>query len=90
MNIYSLAVLVLFERENVFVEVFLKLLVGKIDVELLEPIHLKILEPKNVQNPNEGEGLFACKRNNYVGMSAMVQRQATQLPTYNIRLKVFK
>ena len=48
MNIYSLAVLVLFEKEDVFVEVFLKLLVGKIDVELLEPIHLKILEPKNV------------------------------------------
>ena len=88
MNIYSLAVLVLFEREDVFVEVFLKLLIGKIDVELLKSIHLKILEPKNVQNPNEGKGLFACKRNTKSCMSAMVQGKvkasnpATYIHTY--------
>ena len=53
-----LAVFVLLEREYVFVEVLLKFLVGKVDVELLVSIHLEILKPENVQNPNKAKGLF--------------------------------
>ena len=45
-----------------FVEVFLELLVGKIDVELLESVHLKILKPKNVQNSDKDKRLLACWR----------------------------
>ena len=51
----SLAVLMLFQGENVLVEVFLELLVGKVDVELLKPIHFKIFKPKNIENTNEGK-----------------------------------
>ena len=57
-----LAVFVLLEREYVFVEVLLKFLVGKVDVELLVSIHLEILKPENVQNPNKAKGLFPYKR----------------------------
>ena len=56
-----LAVLVLFQREDVLVEVLLKFLVGKVNVELLESIHIKILEPKDVENTNEGKRLLAWR-----------------------------
>ena len=45
-----------------FVEVLLKFLVGKVDVKLLESIHLEILKPENVQNSNKAKGLFPYKR----------------------------
>ena len=50
-----------------FVEVLLQLLVGKVDVELFESVHFEILKTENVQNPNEGKGLFACERNSIGG-----------------------
>ena len=56
--VVSLAVFVLFQGEDVLVEVFLKLLVGKVDVELFKSIHFKILKPENVKNTNEGKRLF--------------------------------
>ncbi len=37
------------------VEVLLQLLVGKVDVELLKPVHVEVLEAKDVQNANERE-----------------------------------
>ena len=55
----SLAVLMLFQREDVLVEVFLELLVGKVDIELLKSVHIEILKPKNVQNANKGKRLLA-------------------------------
>ena len=54
-RMHSLAVLVLLQRENVLVEILLQLLVGEVDVELLEAVHLEVLEPKDVEHPNEGE-----------------------------------
>ena len=44
------------------VEVLLKLLVGKVDVELFKSIHLKILKTKYVQNTDEGK-CFLTYRN---------------------------
>ena len=41
------------------VEVLLKLLVGKVDVELLESINFKVLEAKDVQDPDKLEVLLA-------------------------------
>lgn len=38
-----------------FVEVLLKLLVGKVDVELFKSIHFKVFKTENVQHSNEGE-----------------------------------
>ena len=51
----SLAVFVLFKGKYVFVEVFLKLLVGKVDVELFKSIHFKVFKTENVQHSNERE-----------------------------------
>lgn len=55
---HLLIILVLFQGEDVFVEILLQLLIGKIDVELLKSIDLKVLKPKNVQNTNEGKLLL--------------------------------
>ena len=41
------------------VEVLLQLLVGKVDVELLEAVDLKVLKAKDVEHPDEGEPLQA-------------------------------
>ena len=35
------------------VEILLQLLVGEVDVELFEPVHLEVLKAKNVQDTNE-------------------------------------
>ena len=37
------------------VEVFLKLLIGKVDVELLKTVHSEILEAKDVKDTHKGE-----------------------------------
>ena len=37
------------------VEVLLQLLIGKVDVELLKAVHFKVLEPEDVEHPNEGK-----------------------------------
>ena len=38
-----------------FVEVLLKLLVGKVDVELLKSVHHKVLKAEDVQHSHEGK-----------------------------------
>ena len=48
----------LFQGEDVLVEVLLKFLVGKVDVELFKSIHVKIFKPKYVKNANEGKCLL--------------------------------
>ena len=40
------------------VEVLLKLLVGKVDVELLKTVHSEILEAKDVQDAHKGKLLL--------------------------------
>ena len=39
------------------IEVLLQLLVGEIDIELLKPIYVKVLETKDVEHTNEREAL---------------------------------
>ena len=43
------------------VEVLLQLLIGKVNVELLKAVHLKVLKTKNVQHPDKLEGFLAQK-----------------------------
>ena len=50
-----LAVFMLLKREDMLIEVFLKLLIGKINVELFKAIHFKILKSKNVKHSNKGK-----------------------------------
>lgn len=50
-----LAVLMLLEGKDVFVEVLLEFLVGKIDVELFKSIHFKVLESENVEHSDKLE-----------------------------------
>lgn len=49
----------LFQREYVFVEIFLQLFICKVDVELLKPIDGKVLKAKDVQHTHKGEGIFS-------------------------------
>ena len=46
-----------------FVEIFLKFLVGKIYVELFKTIHFKILKTKYIQNTDERKRSLAYNRN---------------------------
>ena len=52
---YLLAVFMLLKGKDMLVEVFLKFLISKIDVELFKSIHFEILEPKNVEHSNKGK-----------------------------------
>lgn len=49
----------LFKREDVFVEVFLELLVGKVDVELLKAVHSEVFKAKDVKDTHKGK-LLLC------------------------------
>lgn len=50
-----LAVLVLFQWKDVFVEELLKFLVGKVDAKLLKPVHRKVLKAEDIENSNESK-----------------------------------
>ena len=45
----------LLKGKDVFVEVLLEFLVGKIDVELFKSIHFEILESENVEHSDKGK-----------------------------------
>ena len=49
----------LLKREDVFVEVFLELLVGKIDIELLKAVHGEVFKAKDVKDTHKGK-LLRC------------------------------
>ena len=52
----------LFKREDVFVEVLLELLVGKVDIELLKAVHSEVFKAKDVKDTHKGK-LLLCTPN---------------------------
>ena len=47
------------QREDVMIEELVKLLVGVVDAQLLERVGLEVLEPEDVQDPDEGGDVLA-------------------------------
>lgn len=45
----------LLKGKDMFVEVLLEFLIGKIDVELFKSIHFEVLESENVEHSDEGK-----------------------------------
>ena len=54
----NLIILELFQRENVFVEVLLELLISEVDVKLLESVNLEVLKSEDIKHSNRGVGRF--------------------------------
>ena len=54
----------LLQREDVFVEILLKLLIGKVDIELLEAIDREVFKAKDVQDASEGKVVLSTTNTN--------------------------